>query len=234
MPMMIGNYLTFLTCDYECIVLLFSGRSIQDAKQRLEDLKREEDRLKRMHDKIMRQTTTEGFDTTADIDTRVEEVKEELTDFFAKEKAKEERKLINGMTPKQYHIWQVVQEKRKKKLDQVMAAQVHPQNISQPVINQQDFMVAGPGLAKLVPKTDFMKQQQRMKEEAEKRRLASTTTPMPEYDCNDLKVAQFMAIGEPRNIIIAGFPKSGAMWIKSVIDTILPYYYWLEEVVSFS
>lgn len=186
-------------------------------------MKKKEDKLKKLHDEMMHETTT------ADIDTRVEEVREELDEFFAKEKAKEERKLINGMTPKQYHIWQVIQEKRKKKLDQVKAAQVHPQNISQP-INQQDFIVAGP--AKLVPKTDFMKQQQRIKEEAEKRRLASTTTPRPEFDCNDLQVGQFMAMGEPRHIIMTGFPKSGAMWIKSLTDSILPYYYWLQEIVG--
>ena len=62
-----------------------------------------------------------------------------------------------------------------------------------------------------------------------------TTTPLTpklEHDCSNVKLGQFLAIGQPKKIMITGFPKSGAMWFKSVIDDILPYYFWLEEVVS--
>ena len=31
---------------------------------------------------------------------------------------------------------------------------------------------------------------------------------------------------------MTGFPNSGAIWFKSVIDNILPYYFWLEEMVE--
>ena len=59
------------------------------------------------------------------------------------------------------------------------------------------------------------------------------TTPKPEFNCSEVKLGQFLAIGEPRRIVMTGFPKSGAMWFKSVVDNILPYYFWLEERVTF-
>ena len=59
------------------------------------------------------------------------------------------------------------------------------------------------------------------------------TTPKPEFNCSKVKLGQFLAIGEPRRIVMTGFPKSGAMWFKSVVDNILPYYFWLEERVTF-
>ena len=59
------------------------------------------------------------------------------------------------------------------------------------------------------------------------------TTPKPEFNCSEVKLGQFLAIGEPRRIVMTGFPKSGAMWFKSVVDNILPYYFWLEERVTY-
>ena len=78
----------------------------------------------------------------------------------------------------------------------------------------------------LVKKTDYMKlKEQREKEKAEQER----TTARPIFHCSDLRLGQFLAPGEPRQILMTGFPKSGAMWFKSVADTILPYYYWIVE-----
>ena len=51
-------------------------------------------------------------------------------------------------------------------------------------------------------------------------------------DCYDVQLGQFMAFGGPKKIVLTGFPKSGAMWIKGVIDSFLPYYFWLETIVS--
>ena len=59
------------------------------------------------------------------------------------------------------------------------------------------------------------------------------TTPKPEFNCSKVKLGQFLAIGEPRRIVMTGFPKSGALWFKSVVDNILPYYFWLEERVTY-
>ena len=39
-----------------------------------------------------------------------------------------------------------------------------------------------------------------------------------------------MAFGQPKNIVLTGFPKSGALWIKGAIDNFLPYYFWLETI----
>ena len=89
-------------------------------------------------------------------------------------------------------------------------------------------MAAGPN--KIVPKTDFMIDQERRKAEEEKRRLELTTTPRPEFNCSELQLGSFLAGGDPKNIIVAGFPKSGAMWVKSILDSILPYYYQLSEI----
>jgi hypothetical protein len=62
----------------------------------------------------------------------------------------------------------------------------------------------------------------------------SITSPKPEFNCSEVKLGQFLAIGEPKRIVMTGFPKSGAMWFKSVVDNILPYYFWLEERVNYS
>ena len=49
-------------------------------------------------------------------------------------------------------------------------------------------------------------------------------------DCSTVKLGQFMAFGQPKNIVLTGFPKSGALWIKGAIDNFLPYYFWLETI----
>ncbi len=43
--------------------------------------------------------------------------------------------------------------------------------------------------------------------------------------CADVGYGKYMATGESRKIVVAGFPKSGAMWIKGVLNEILPYFY---------
>ena len=83
-------------------------------------------------------------------------------------------------------------------------------------------MQSGPN--KLVPKTEFM-----LKQDEEKKRRQQTTTPPP-FQCSDLKLGQYMASGEPKARLITGFPKSGAMWVKSLLDAILPYYVQMTEI----
>jgi hypothetical protein len=56
--------------------------------------------------------------------------------------------------------------------------------------------------------------------------------PEATANCPGIELGQFLGLGEPKRILLTGFPKSGAMWVKGVIDAFLPYYFWLEHPVS--
>ena len=81
----------------------------------------------------------------------------------------------------------------------------------------------------MIKKTDYMKLKEQKDKEYEESLI---TTPKPVFHCSDLHLGQFLAQGEPKKILMTGFPKSGAIWFKSVADNILPYYYWIVEKVK--
>ena len=52
--------------------------------------------------------------------------------------------------------------------------------------------------------------------------------------CSKVKINQLYVPGQPKRLLIVGFPKSGAIWLKESLDNLFPYYYSLvsEEVVK--
>ena len=50
--------------------------------------------------------------------------------------------------------------------------------------------------------------------------------PEPEIlNCSEISLNQFLVPGLPKKVLIVGFPKSGAIWLKDSLDNLLPYYY---------
>lgn len=89
----------------------------------------------------------------------------------------------------------------------------------------------------LVKKVDAAKleslQRIALKKHAKKDKSKEKIEEEPPVNCTGLAIGQFMAFGEPRRVLLAGFPKSGALWIHSLIQTITPYYFWLDTTVKF-
>ena len=51
-------------------------------------------------------------------------------------------------------------------------------------------------------------------------------------DCSEVKLKQLYVPGKPKRLLIVGFPKSGAIWLKETLDNLFPYYYSLVSQVG--
>ncbi len=121
------------TIDPEKELLRSSGNehALNTARERLKQLQAKEEALKAIKAKMSTPSTTTKKPTTTtkkpttqasketatkridnDIDERVEEVTKELSAILQREEEKRSKKLINGMTEKQYRIWQKNQQQK--------------------------------------------------------------------------------------------------------------------------
>lgn len=49
--------------------------------------------------------------------------------------------------------------------------------------------------------------------------------------CSEVEINQLYVPGKPKRLLIVGFPKSGAIWLKESLDNLFPYYYSLVSQV---
>ena len=197
-----------------------------ESKGKIKDTTEKTDRTPEIAEEVTELPEVNEDSTTKDLDQSLSDVKDEINEFLEKEENR-----INEVNQNEEEYL----EKLKKMAE--------PESIT-------EFLKDSTELEKLPPKMNIIIEN----EEKDSQEITtipttastttasttttsttttSTTTTKAEFTCSNLNLGEFLANGKPQRIVMTGFPKSGAMWFKSVIDNILPYYFWLEEIVSY-